>query len=264
MPAIQTRDGCKLHVEVTGEGRPVVLIPGLGGSAKFWSGIAPKLSERFRVVQFDHRGAGRSDRPVATYSVEGLAADLVDILDQLSIDRAHLVGHSTGGAIAQVMAIDHAERVNRLVLSATWDKPTRHFEALFAARLRMLEVEGPEAYARLTQLIGFPPDWIDQNPRILPDAVAAAAADLHPISVAMERLRMLFRFDRSAELDRIVAPTLVIGSRDDMIIAFGRSEALSKQIRGARLLARDGGHFFPRVDPARFVQDLAFLTESAA
>ena len=108
---------------MAGEGEALFLIPGLGGSAAFWDEIAPALAQRFKVIVMDHRGAGRSERPEQSYSVELLARDAVDVLDHFQIARAHIVGHSTGGAIAQVLAIDYPDRVNRIVLSGSWAKP---------------------------------------------------------------------------------------------------------------------------------------------
>lgn len=259
MDRIRLSDGCHLHVEVLGTGAPVVLVPGLGGSATFWSAIAPLLARDHRVVLFDQRGAGRSDRPEIPYSIDLLASDLIEVLDALDIARAHIVGHSTGGVIGQTLALDYPKRVDRLVLSASWDRPTPHFNALFENRLEVLQRLGPEAYARMTQLIGYPPSWIDANPAMVAEAAAWAASDLSPASVAVARIRMLFDFDRSAELRRITAPTLVIGARDDMIIGYDRARALASAIPGARLVTCEGGHFFPRLDPEGFARHLRFL-----
>src|SRR5882757_8604983 len=124
---ITARDGCRLFASVAGEGDALFLIPGLGGLANFWNALVPLLQRRFKIVLMDHRGTGRSDRPEQSYSVELLARDAVDVLDHFGISRAHIVGHSTGGAIAQVLAIDHASRVDRLVLSGSWDQPDAAF-----------------------------------------------------------------------------------------------------------------------------------------
>jgi len=263
MPLIAVRDGCQMHVETLGSGHPVVLIPGLGGSARFWSAIAPALAKTFRVILFDHRGAGRSDRPVQEYRVETLARDLSDILAKLGIGKAHLVGHSTGGAIAQVMALDWPRHVDRLVLSGTWARPTPHFNALFRFRLHVLETLGAEAYARLTPLLGYLPDWLNRHPDILEVDPEPALADLTPVAVAAARIRMLLAFDRSADLARIAAPTLVLGARDDMVVACEQSKELAERIPDARLSVLEGGHFFPRAHPGRFLEQLRFLSEAS-
>ena len=256
MAPLTVRDGCRLEVETTGAGPALVLIPGLGGSAIFWSAMLPALAADRLVVTFDHRGAGRSERPEGTYSIEGLADDLVDILDALGLAHADLLGHSTGGAIAQLVAAKAPERVRSLILSATWHRPDLHFRTLFEARLAVLEILGPEAYARLTQVIGYLPDWLVAHPELVEHAVARASADLKPLSVAAARIRMLLAFAGLDDLSRIRQPTLVVGAKDDMIVAFGQSVALADGISGAHLLAREGGHFFPRIQPDRFVADV--------
>lgn len=257
MPDVFAPDGCRLHVDDVGSGEAVVLIPGLGGSARFWTAMTPALALRYRVISFDQRGAGRSDRPAAgPYTIEAMAGDLTAVLDHLGVGRAHLVGHSTGGVIALVMALDRPERVGKLVLSASWDRPDHRFRAMFETRLAILERAGPETYARLTQLIGYPPEWIEANPQRLAEA-ARAADDLLPIEVTAARIRMLLAFDRSDELARIATPVLVIGAPDDMVVAFARSEALAARIPGARLLMRRGGHFYPQLDPPAFAADVA-------
>lgn len=117
---ITARDGCRLFANVVGDGEPIFLIAGLGGSSAFWSSIVPLLQPRYKVILMDHRGTGQSDRPEQTYSIEQLAQDAVDVLDHFRIPAAHVVGHSTGGAITQVLAIEHASRVGRIVLGGAW------------------------------------------------------------------------------------------------------------------------------------------------
>jgi aminoacrylate hydrolase len=254
---ITARDGCGLFASVTGEGEALLLIPGLGGSAVFWNAIAPALAQRFKIILMDHRGAGRSDRPQQSYSVELLARDAVDALDHFEVTRAHLVGHSTGGAIAQVLAIDYPDRVNRIVLSGSWAKPDAQFRLLFETRLAILERSGPETYTAMSQFLGGPPDWIRDHIPIVQSAIANAKADLTPIAVAAERIRMVMAFNRLADLHKVVAPSLVIAATDDVIVPFHLSEELVRAIAGAQLLRTSGGHFFPRVNPRLFNEMVA-------
>ncbi|MGY8635362.1 alpha/beta fold hydrolase [Bradyrhizobium sp. 14AA] len=264
MTFLTARDGCRLYAETSGSGAPVVLIPGLGGSASFWSAMVPEFADARRVISFDHRGAGRSDRPAETYTIEALAEDLVDMLDALGIARADLVGHSTGGVIAQVVAREYPTRIGRIVLSATWHRPDFHFQTLFRSRLEVLESLGPESYARLTQVIGFPPDWLASHPELVEQAVARARVDLEPIAVSSARIRMLLAFEGLDDLSHICHPTLVIGARDDMVVAYGQSVALANGITGAKLLSREGGHFFPKIRPDQFVQDVRFFLDEVS
>ncbi len=251
---IKTRDGCRLFASVAGEGEPLFLIAGLGGSATFWDSIVPLLASRFKVIQMDHRGCGRSDRPLQDYSVELLARDAVDVLDHFNIPAAHIVGHSTGGTIAQVMAIDHPARVKSIVPSGSWAAPDPQFTLLFETRLAILREAGPQAYAATGMFLACPPAWIRDNFAVTKAAVDGADEYFTPVEVVSERIRMILRFDRKADLHRIAVPTLAIAAKDDAIIPFHMSEELVRGIKGAQMSVVQGGHFFPRVDPQGFAQ----------
>lgn len=257
MAQIRARDGCTLFATVEGEGDALFLIPGLNGSAEFWADIVALLRQRFRVVLMDHRGAGRSERPDQHYSIELLARDAIDVLDHFGIARAHVVGHSTGGAIGQVLALDHAGRVNRLILSGSWARPDERFRMLFETRLAVLTEAGAQTYSALSQLLGFPPDWINTHGAEIRAGLANAARDLEPLSVSAARIRMLLDFDRATDLHRLAAPTLVLGAQDDAVIPFHHCEELARLIPGARRITLPGGHFFPRVDPQTFAKVVA-------
>lgn len=260
MSFFQTPDGCRLYVEMEGEGHPLVLVAGLGGSATFWNAHRPLLRDHHRLILFDHRGAGRSARPEQAYSVEGMAKDVIAVLDHFGIERAHIVGHSTGGAIGQVLALDAAERVSKLVLSGTWDKADYRFRTLFDVRVKVLEQMGASAYQDLTNVLGFAAEWMNEHEKELDEATSAAVNNLEPISVTAARIRMLLDFDRAKELHRILAQTLVIGADDDAMVPAYYAERLSAAIPGAALCRFNGGHFFPRVHAQAFCAEiLAFL-----
>lgn len=252
MRTITAADGCRIAFDVSGSGDALLLIPGLGGAAAFWEQIVPLLAKRNRVVAMDHRGAGRSDRPLASYSIEQIATDAVQVMDVLEIGCAHIVGHSTGGVIAQTLALDYPDRVNRLVISGSWARFDARMALLFQARADVLERAGAAVYQRLTHALGFPAAWIEGHGAQLEAAIAAAGVNLAPLEVALERIRMLARTDRSKDLARIAAPTLIIGAPDDPMVPFYQSEQLAAAIPGARLERIAGSHFFPRVQPDRF------------
>jgi len=260
---ITARDGCRLFASVTGEGEPLFLIPGLGGSSAFWAAVVPLLQQRFKVILMDHRGTGKSDRPEQSYSVELLARDAVDVLDHFKIRSAHIVGHSTGGAIAQVLGIDHGARVKSLVLSGSWGKPDEQFRLLFETRLAILTNAGPQAHAAMGFFLACPPEWIRDNLADVQVAIERGQEDFTPAAVAADRIRMVMAFDRAADLHRISAPALVVAALDDAIVPFHMSEQLLRAIPGAQLTVVHGGHFFPRVDPQAFADHVAGFVEAA-
>ena len=118
MPTIAT-NGINLYYELHGSGPALVLIPGLGYNGWMYSHMIPGLAEHFQVISIDNRGSGLSDKPAGPYTAQMLAADVIGLLDAFDLPKAHIVGHSMGGFIAQALAIDYPDRVDRLVLSAT-------------------------------------------------------------------------------------------------------------------------------------------------
>ncbi|MDF0661651.1 MULTISPECIES: alpha/beta fold hydrolase [unclassified Rhizobium] len=238
--------------DVSGNGEVLLLIPGLGGQASFWSAITPRLAENYQVVSFDHRGTGRSDRPNGEYTIARIAEDAYQILKDVGAASAGVIGHSTGGMIAQYLSLDHPELVNRLVISGSWEKPDGRFRTMFEARLGVLLGAGPKVYQRLTHAVGYPADYLDRNRIELEAVIEASPTALSPLEVASARIDMLFSDYRSDELASIKVPTLVIGATDDALIPFYHSQRLGAMIPGAQLTVLDGAHFFPKVHPERF------------
>src|SRR5271163_1132510 len=136
-----------LYYEDHGSGFPVFLVPGLGGVCTCWAAQVPVFAREFRVIVHDHRGTGRGARPVMDYSVEQMTADLLRIMDACGIARAHLVGHSTGGAIGQTLAIDHPDRIAGFVGANTWTHCDPFFEYIFRVRRGLLERGDIATYA---------------------------------------------------------------------------------------------------------------------
>ena len=109
----------RLAWDSQGEGAPLLLIHGLGYTRQGWGPLRGRLARRYRVISFDNRGIGESDIPPGPYSVEELAGDAVQVLDEAEAASAHVLGASLGGFVAQVIAAEHGDRVERLVLACT-------------------------------------------------------------------------------------------------------------------------------------------------
>jgi aminoacrylate hydrolase len=250
MPIVSAPDGCELYYETGGDGEDTILfIPGLGGDGRFWNGVRAALPSGLSHIVVDHRGAGRCGRPGGRYTIDLITSDVITILDHLCARRVHVVGHSTGGAVAQSLGIDHADRVASLVISASWERADPRFRLLFGARRMMIDAGLFESYQALTQVFGFDPAYLEQEAERLEEDRRLASDKLRPASVTSARIAMLIDFDRSEDLARITAPTLVIGSRNDILVPFHHSIALSEAIAGARLAEMAGGHFYPVTHP---------------
>ena len=254
MPRISIGD-CHLYYERQGGGFPVVFVSGLNGQASFWRDQVPAFAREFDTVVFDHRGVGQSDHSRISYTVERLAADVVGLLDALGIDKAHVVGHSTGGAIAQILAIEHPERLASVVISASWTKADAYFRRLFALRKELLSRLGPAVYLQAATLLLYAPHWIAQNNEKLRQWEAQSLATFSPPEIVISRIDAILAFDRTGELARIATPALIVGAQDDIVTPHYFAEELARLIPGAEVkIFPQGGHCFTQVMPREFNQ----------
>lgn len=208
-------NGVALYYEVSGTGRPVLLLPGLGADIRLLDGLANALCPSFEVAALDPRGAGRSDKPDTAYTIDQMADDAAGVLDHLNLGRTVVVGYSMGGRIALSLAIRRADLVERLVLAATsaYTPPTHRFGRRWFAT---------NVLSRLPL-----PKGVDPQPRY-----------------AFERqLEATRAFDCRDQLDAIDVPTLVLHGRRDHMTPCALARELAGGITGARLVVVPGGHF---------------------
>jgi aminoacrylate hydrolase len=252
MPKITVAGG-EIHYEEAGRGEPLVFVSGLGGTGRYWRPQVPAFSARFRVITYDHRGTGASDRLQRTFSIDQMTSELVGLMDALGIGRAHVVGWSTGGAIGQTLAIEAPQRIARLVLCSTWTHCDSWVRRLFEARREVLRKGGAELYAAFFPLWVYPPDYVNASDAAIGEEVRQAIAGSPPAEVVMGRIDALLAFDRRAELPRIKTPTLVVASENDYVIPGYHAEALARAIPGARLaIITGGGHANTATRPNEF------------
>jgi aminoacrylate hydrolase len=242
-----------LHVVRDGSGPPLLFLVGLGGRAEFWKPVMARFADRFDCISFDHRATGDSVPSDVKQTVRLLAEDALALLDALGIERAHIVGHSLGGAIAQHIAVHAPERVDKLVLSATWAGPTPFFEGLFALRKDVLRRCGPEAYMLQGTLLGTPGWHTAKDFAAVEAGIAARMASFAGVDIEMDRMDAVTGHDLRARVPGITAETLVVCARDDQITPLPLSEELARLIPGARLdVLPAGNHFGPSVDPEAY------------
>jgi aminoacrylate hydrolase len=254
MPRIVIGDGA-LYYERQGVGFPVLFISGLSGFASFWQDQVAAFARKFDVVTHDHRGIGQSDVTRSGFTVDRMAADVVGLMDALEIERAHIVGHSTGGAIAQILALEHPKRLASVVLSATWTKPDAYFRRMFGLRKDILLRLGPSAYVQANTLYLYPSWWVARNNERLRQLEAQNLAVFPPTEVAASRIDAILAFDRTERLGQIKTPTLVVGAEDDLVTPAYFSEELARLIPGAEIkIFPRGGHAFTQVRAREFNQ----------
>jgi 3-oxoadipate enol-lactonase len=241
-----TTNEVSLYYDVFGEGPALCLINGyrLSGSAWPQSFIA-RLADRCSVISFDNRGTGRSSKPDDGYEFGNLAKDVVGLLDDLRVPRAHLLGFSMGGAIAQEVAIRYANRVDRLILfgafcGGIWSEP-----AAFSVfrRLIITEHQTPEEAARQAWPVTYAPDYLAANADAAEQQLRRELEYPTPMFVAQRQMEALRQFDRYHDLPRIDANTLVAAGTLDVLVKPRNAVILASRIPNARLeLLADLGH----------------------
>jgi aminoacrylate hydrolase len=236
----------EISVNLRGAGEPVLFISGLGGKGDFWSSCAPYFSPNFLVITHDHRGCGESTRSKIDYSIDQMATDVLSLMDVLSIKSANIVGHSTGGAIGQLIAVNAPHRVKRLVLSSTWPGPSQYFTELFKLRLSILKKNGPEAYLLDGILRGYPPSFLSSHPDIIRGNTQSRLESFPGVDIEESRINALLSHDIRFKLKDIDIKTLVVCAKDDQITPVEFSDELVLEIPGAKQVVFPyGGHFTP-------------------
>jgi pimeloyl-ACP methyl ester carboxylesterase len=262
MPYATSSDGAKIHYEVHGAGDPVLLIMGLGSNAHGWYRTIPWLSARHEVIAFDNRGTGRSDVPDGAYSIAQMAADAAAVLDASGRDRAHVVGASLGGMIAQRVTLTYPQRVRSLVLICT--TPGGPHAARPSNEVLGGMVEGgddPSTIYRRNAWFLYGADTRTNHPeRIEEDLASRAKIPTLPAGY-LGQLQAAMGHDTWNELPSISAPTLVVHGDADLLVPTENGRLLAQRIPGADLVLIPGAGHMLQTDGGEAVRDavLAFL-----
>jgi 3-oxoadipate enol-lactonase len=235
-------DGTRLHYRATGRrsGPPVLLIQGLGADKHGWDLQRVALACSHQTIALDNRGAGRSDKPHGSYSLDQMAADAIAVLDDAGVETAHVVGASMGGAISQILTITYPERVRSLTLACTscrnhewrrqllagWGSAARERGMGSMTREAARWVIGPRSFRRIMPAIG----WL--GPLAFGRPTHAFAAQVEAILAADETL--------TERLGTIDVPTLVVVGNQDILTPRGDSEELAELIPTAELVVISG------------------------
>jgi len=240
--------GAQLFVRAEGEGTPLVLTHGLGDDHRFWDPCVEFLLPHHRVVRWDVRGFGRSDKPAGPYDLGLYADDLRHVFDHLRIERAILVGLSMGGVIAQRFLLEHGNRLAGVVLVSTSSEISEKATANWRRLADRVESGG---FGRVDASRSFAAEFA----RTHPAAVAAAGlqtASNDPAAYAAAA-RAVSDYSFTADLEKVRLPALIMQGLDDQLTPPGGSVKLSRAIPHARLLLLpDAGHSLPIENPVLF------------
>jgi 3-oxoadipate enol-lactonase len=260
MPLVELL-GATLHYESRGDGPPVLLICGIPAIVSDWEPVAAGLAGAgYRVIAYDNRGGGGSSVPPGPYTTAQLADDADALLLQLEIDRAHVFGMSLGGMIAQELAINHPDRVDRLILGCT-HAGVAHAAPMPPETGRAFALQTDDWGERMAALApkAFAPD---AEPDLVAGFIAKKSKDAQDPVGYDAQVQAALTHDAADRLHEIAAPTLVMTGDHDQVIPGESSDLLAERIPDARLEVIHGtGHLFFIERP---LQTLMLLTEFLA
>ncbi|WP_298960607.1 3-oxoadipate enol-lactonase [uncultured Methylobacterium sp.] len=240
METVVVDDGATIAWTRTGtlRGPTLLLSNSIGTNLSMWDPQMAVLGERFCVLRYDTRGHGCSEAPAGPYTLERLARDAAAVLDAADAARAHVCGLSLGGVIAQRLAVDRPERIDRLVLANTAARiGTREG---WQARIDTIAAGGLEAISEMAMQRFFGEAFRSRNPEIV-DRFRTMLVANSPIGYA-GCCHALRDADLTSALSRITASALVIGGTDDVSTPAAQAEALSVAIPGARVVLLNAAH----------------------
>ena len=249
-----------------GAGPPLLLIHGLGYARWGWEPVLPGLAERFDVILFDNRGIGESDAPPGPYTAAEMADDAIQVLDEAGVGRAHVVGTSLGGMVAQELALGHPDRVDRLVLACTTPGGPKAHPMPQRTLTLMAEAATLEPAVALRRFVenALAPATVAEHPelvdRILAHRIATAQA---PVAWAAQAAAGA-TFDAFERLGALAARALVQHGDEDVVVDPRNADLLVELLPDARLERLQGtGHLFFWEAPERFVSSVSAFLENA-
>lgn len=242
------------------------MIPGLGAGNWLWWGSTDGLAGEFELVMPELRGSARSDKPDEVYTIERFTRDVLAVMDHYGIARAHVLGASMGGFVAQALASAAPERVSRLVLVATSLGGARQVGPRGEVMARTIRPHGRTRRERLNDgyELGFTPSYRASHGAALEAITDWRLTHPQPEWAYYRQLLAGWAYDGSAAASCIDAPTLICAGAADPVVPVANAYALRDRIRGARLLVFEGRHLFFLEHPRKFAHAVAdFLGDGA-
>lgn len=230
-------NGVDLFFEQEGDGDDVLFISGLADEGACWVDQVAGLKQRYCLTTFDNRGVGRSSTPDGPFQIADFAADTIGLMDQLGLERPHVVGSSMGGAIAQELALAHPDRIRSLVLNGTWCRGDRFLHEIF--RNWMWSAQKADSIRDFLVTVNL---WCF-SPRIWNDGTMDGwidAAEASPYAQSVDAFcrssEALIAHDTADRIAAIRAPTLVTVGELDLCLPARYAEAIAERIPGARVV----------------------------
>ncbi len=236
-----------MYYEIHGEGFPLVMILGFVENIFWWHpNLINKLSEKFKVILFDNRGAGRTDKPRNDYSIKMFANDTVGLMDALKIEKAHVFGHSMGGCTAQELILNYPEKVEKLILCATGCGGSKqvigsdHVWRLLTGQLKQYRIF--DLVNTIMEVL-FTEEFIQNNPKAVKETYQKIVKTPIPVHAYRRQFKALMSFSAWVKLKRIKSPTLILHGKEDTLIPSQNADILADRIPGSKkIIFEDSNH----------------------
>ncbi len=260
-----------VYYEEHGSGPPLLLIMGLATDSTAWAFQLPEFARHYRAIAFDNRGVGRTSKPAGPYSIHQMADDATGVMDALGVARAHVLGVSMGGMIAQELALRHPERVSALVLACTFPEPDATVEdrrSFMVGQLGgqvsadgelQIDVASLNPLLFVQQMLPavFNPSFIASDLPKLMQVFAGALQYGFSMEAILGQVAAVMGHRATDRLHRIAVPTLVLTGDADQLVAPSNSDILAREIPGAKLVKVPGGsHGFNFETPEVFNREV--------
>jgi pimeloyl-ACP methyl ester carboxylesterase len=253
--AIAKVNSVDLYYEDHGSGDPLLCIMGLAADSTAWLLQVPAFAEHHRTITFDNRGVGRSAKPAGPYSIHQMADDAAGLLDVLGIDRAHVLGVSMGGMIAQELVLRHPDRVRGLVLACTYPEPDAEVEqrreftltqlggsitAQGEVKIDLSTIDPLALFQHLLPLV-FSEEFIRTDLMKLMRLFGGALQYGFSMEAILAQVEAVMTHKATDRLHQIASPTLVLTGDADRLISPANSDVIARHVPGAKLVKIPGG-----------------------
>lgn len=237
-------EGLKLNYDIYGSGEPLIIIGGITCNNHHWDLVRDQLSKKFQLILPDNRGIGKSEVPRNDYAIADNAIDIVNLINHLAIPRAHILGHSLGGAVAQYLGAYHSDKVNKLIISHSAIK----FNAcsiIYFEHMLLLKEAGLSPLIQATSVLPFVfSDEFNRDPKNLEEYLENEKNEEYPQSLKSfkQQFHVLRSADSSSFIQDINVPTLIIAGKTDKLTPKEDSLALLAKIKHAQYKEIHGAH----------------------
>jgi pimeloyl-ACP methyl ester carboxylesterase len=252
MPMIKASE-LMMHYDSYGEGPPLVLLHGLGYQGAYWWLQVETFAQRYRVIVPDNRGVGLTETPDGDWSTAIMADDTAHLLTALGVPRAHVLGVSMGGAIAQQLAVRHPDQIDRLILACTWCQASLYGNEMLTTWRVVAEQAGTAAWKRVMLVQYVTPGFYSDHPDRVTKMQALAEAPCQSLAGFLRQNWACVHHQTTELLPQVPVPTLVLAAEHDRLTPVGGMKFLHRQMARSQFVVLPRcGHGFMWEIPEQF------------